>query len=206
MVSQPPRTQALGDMVLHTSTPEDFLTAQSATTGKINVPLNQPYQPSPPPTKPQKQRKYPNRPSKTPPHQRPYACPVETCDRRFSRSDELTRHIRIHTGQKPFQCRICMRNFSRSDHLTTHIRTHTGEKPFACDTCGRRFARSDERKRHTQIHLRQKMKKEAKLLASSGQSTYSTSNVSSPPPQQQELPGVVSQASSPQHMVSTTRS
>ncbi|NWW50458.1 EGR1 protein, partial [Pedionomus torquatus] len=63
--------------------------------------------------------------------ERPYACPVESCDRRFSRSDELTRHIRIHTGQKPFQCRICMRNFSRSDHLTTHIRTHTGEKPFA---------------------------------------------------------------------------
>ncbi|KAJ7316629.1 hypothetical protein JRQ81_002791 [Phrynocephalus forsythii] len=109
--------------------------------------------------KPSRMRKYPNRPSKTPPHERPYACPVESCDRRFSRSDELTRHIRIHTGQKPFQCRICMRNFSRSDHLTTHIRTHTGEKPFACDICGRKFARSDERKRHTKIHLRQKDKK-----------------------------------------------
>ncbi|KAG8552516.1 hypothetical protein GDO81_004560 [Engystomops pustulosus] len=104
-------------------------------------------------------RKYPNRPSKTPVHERPYPCPAEGCDRRFSRSDELTRHIRIHTGHKPFQCRICMRNFSRSDHLTTHIRTHTGEKPFACDYCGRKFARSDERKRHTKIHLRQKERK-----------------------------------------------
>ncbi|KAJ8254621.1 hypothetical protein GJAV_G00195070 [Gymnothorax javanicus] len=112
--------------------------------------------------RPSRMRKYPNRPSKTPPHERPYACPVETCDRRFSRSDELTRHIRIHTGQKPFQCRICMRNFSRSDHLTTHIRTHTGEKPFACDVCGRKFARSDERKRHAKIHLRQKDKKAEK--------------------------------------------
>ncbi|XP_029507745.1 early growth response protein 1-like [Oncorhynchus nerka] len=112
--------------------------------------------------KPSRMRKYPNRPSKTPPHERPYACPVETCDRRFSRSDELTRHIRIHTGQKPFQCRICMRNFSRSDHLTTHIRTHTGEKPFPCEICGRKFARSDERKRHTKIHLRQKDKKAEK--------------------------------------------
>ncbi|XP_048346461.1 early growth response protein 1 [Sphaerodactylus townsendi] len=118
--------------------------------------------------KPSRMRKYPNRPSKTPPHERPYACPVESCDRRFSRSDELTRHIRIHTGQKPFQCRICMRNFSRSDHLTTHIRTHTGEKPFACDICGRKFARSDERKRHTKIHLRQKDKKADKGQAPSG--------------------------------------
>nr|XP_056706499.1 E3 SUMO-protein ligase EGR2 [Euleptes europaea] len=106
-------------------------------------------------------RKYPNRPSKTPVHERPYPCPAQGCDRRFSRSDELTRHIRIHTGHKPFQCRICLRNFSRSDHLTTHVRTHTGEKPFACDFCGRRFARSDERKRHTKIHLRQKERKAA---------------------------------------------
>jgi len=98
--------------------------------------------------------------SKVPLSERPYACLVENCPRRFSRSDELTRHMRTHTGQKPFQCRICMRNFSRSDHLTTHIRTHTGEKPFACDVCGRRFARSDERRRHMKIHLREQAKKE----------------------------------------------
>ncbi|XP_078521515.1 early growth response protein 3 [Lissotriton helveticus] len=109
--------------------------------------------------KPIRPRKYPNRPSKTPVHERPHACPAEGCDRRFSRSDELTRHLRIHTGHKPFQCRICMRSFSRSDHLTTHIRTHTGEKPFSCEFCGRKFARSDERKRHAKIHLKQKDKK-----------------------------------------------
>ncbi|XP_025025199.1 early growth response protein 4 [Python bivittatus] len=97
------------------------------------------------------------------PHEKAFACPVENCVRSFARSDELNRHLRIHTGHKPFQCRICLRNFSRSDHLTTHIRTHTGEKPFSCDDCGRRFARSDEKKRHSKVHLKQKARAEEKL-------------------------------------------
>jgi len=84
--------------------------------------------------------------------ERPHACPAVPCSRRFARTDELTRHLRVHTGLKPFVCPVCDRSFSRSDHLTTHVRTHTGERPFACDLCGRRFARSDERKRHWRVH------------------------------------------------------
>nr|CAD7575298.1 unnamed protein product [Timema californicum] len=156
------------------------LAEYNPSTSKGHEILSQVYQQSPMPLKlvPVKPRKYPNRPSKTPVHERPYACPVENCDRRFSRSDELTRHIRIHTGQKPFQCRICMRSFSRSDHLTTHIRTHTGEKPFSCDVCGRKFARSDEKKRHAKVHLKQRMKKEAKVTPSSTGSPAQGSGVS----------------------------
>lgn len=56
--------------------------------------------------KPIKPRKYPNRPSKTPIQDRPHRCPLDSCDRRFSRSDELQRHVRIHTGQKPFVCNV----------------------------------------------------------------------------------------------------
>ncbi|XP_057700023.1 early growth response protein 2b [Corythoichthys intestinalis] len=113
-------------------------------------------------TKPPRARKSTAASSHGPPKEKPFTCPMESCDRRFSRSDELNRHIRIHTGHKPFQCRICLRSFSRSDHLTTHTRTHTGEKPFSCDVCGKRFARSDERKRHGRVHQKQKEKMELK--------------------------------------------
>ncbi|KAL0970547.1 hypothetical protein UPYG_G00243610 [Umbra pygmaea] len=94
---------------------------------------------------------------------KPFPCPITGCERRFSRSDELNRHVRIHTGHKPFQCSVCLRSFSRSDHLTTHTRTHTGEKPFSCDVCGKRFARSDERKRHGRVHVKQQLK--AQMMA-----------------------------------------
>ncbi|XP_054457898.1 early growth response protein 4 [Anoplopoma fimbria] len=94
---------------------------------------------------------------------KPFRCSVGACERRFSRSDELNRHVRIHTGQKPFQCAICARSFSRSDHLTTHTRTHTGEKPFSCEVCGKRFARSDERKRHGRVHVKQQLR--AQMMA-----------------------------------------
>ncbi|XP_014012360.1 early growth response protein 1-B-like [Salmo salar] len=94
---------------------------------------------------------------------KPFPCPIIGCERRFSRSDELNRHVRIHTGHKPFQCTICLRSFSRSDHLTTHTRTHTGEKPFSCEVCGKRFARSDERKRHGRVHVKQQLK--AQMMA-----------------------------------------
>ncbi|XP_048875922.1 early growth response protein 3-like isoform X2 [Brienomyrus brachyistius] len=109
--------------------------------------------------RPVRLRRYQSRPGRIPPHERPHGCPAEGCDRRFSRSDELSRHLRVHTGQRPFQCRVCLRRFGRSDHLTTHVRTHTGERPFACDLCPRRFARSDERRRHVRVHLKQRDKK-----------------------------------------------
>uniref|UniRef100_A0A3B5MKA6 C2H2-type domain-containing protein n=1 Tax=Xiphophorus couchianus TaxID=32473 RepID=A0A3B5MKA6_9TELE len=142
-------------------------------------------------------RKLPaGRQCKTPPHERPYACPADGCDRRFSRSDELTRHVRVHTGQKPFQCRICMRNFSRSDHLTTHIRTHTGEKPFACAECGRKFARSDERKRHAKIHQRQRDRR----ADCSAAATPCTSVATPSPP---SLPQVYASSLSP-HLYSSS--
>ncbi len=56
--------------------------------------------------------------------ERPYSCSVEGCNKKFARSDELSRHRRMHTGEKKFACSICGRRFVRSDHLMKHERRH----------------------------------------------------------------------------------
>ena len=57
---------------------------------------------------------------------RPFVCPTKTCMKSFTRSDELSRHVRIHTGEKRFNCSLCSKGFTRSDHLKKHEKTHRG--------------------------------------------------------------------------------
>lgn len=57
--------------------------------------------------------------------EKPFSCQWPGCDRQFSRSDELSRHKRTHTGEKKFICSICSRRFMRSDHLTKHVKRHS---------------------------------------------------------------------------------
>lgn len=42
-------------------------------------------------------------------------------------------------GVRPYKCTYCDRAFTQSNDLTLHIRRHTGDKPYVCGICGDRF-------------------------------------------------------------------
>lgn len=72
---------------------------------------------------------------------------------KFLHTHKFFRHMRLHTGIKPYRCH-CGQVFSRSDHLSTHQRTHTGEKPYRCPQCAYSASRRDMITRHMRTHQR----------------------------------------------------
>ncbi|KZT22412.1 hypothetical protein NEOLEDRAFT_1243965, partial [Neolentinus lepideus HHB14362 ss-1] len=46
------------------------------------------------------------------------------------------------------KCPVCQATFTRPQHVQRHMRSHTGDRPYKCQHCGDQFARSDLLSRH----------------------------------------------------------
>lgn len=104
------------------------------------------------------------------------------CDKKFLGSNDLRKHIRTHTNERPyicgechqgfkqagtlsnhiksihskmndlFVCYLCNQSFVLKDRLKLHLRKHTGEKPYQCQLCNKTFARGSQLNQHQRVH------------------------------------------------------
>ncbi|KAK1884998.1 Reversion-inducing cysteine-rich protein with Kazal motif, partial [Dissostichus eleginoides] len=64
----------------------------------------------------------------------------ERCIPLYKYLSDLNKHMRVHSGERPYKCVYCNKAFTASSILRTHIRQHSGERPFKCAHCGKAFA------------------------------------------------------------------
>ncbi|XP_016961546.1 transcription factor Ouib [Drosophila biarmipes] len=87
--------------------------------------------------------------------ERPFGC--KECDARFLAAAELRAHLRVHSKEQPFACRYCEKRYVSYMGRMVHERTHTNERPYVCEECGKKFTTAYVLKNHMLIHTGERL-------------------------------------------------
>lgn len=79
-----------------------------------------------------------------------YSCGFDDCTYTSKLLSNITKHKRIHTGEKPYLCDRCSFRSNFANSLKTHRRLHTEERPYQCPTCEYKCNSISNLKKHSQ--------------------------------------------------------
>ncbi|XP_014404789.1 PREDICTED: zinc finger and SCAN domain-containing protein 5B [Myotis brandtii] len=83
--------------------------------------------------------------------EKPFFCKV--CEKRFTHKSTLRSHQRVHTQDNPYECDVCHKSFRHRGNLNVHMRTHSGLRPYPCPHCHLAFRHLGTLKRHQRTHV-----------------------------------------------------
>lgn len=86
---------------------------------------------------------------------RKYEC--EICHKKFLGNNDLRKHIRIHTNERPYICNECNQSFRQAGSLKNHIISKHSpglqcKEIFVCDFCNKVFQIKERLRLHLRIH------------------------------------------------------
>lgn len=90
-------------------------------------------------------------PTHLPESERPHKC---WCGRGFATRDKLNRHDLEHTDPNKLlhMCNVCGKAMKSKQSLKVHLRIHTGEQPYNCNLCTKKFADRGNYRVHMKQH------------------------------------------------------
>ncbi|KAK2863400.1 hypothetical protein Q5P01_002933 [Channa striata] len=87
-------------------------------------------------------------------HLKTHTCNI--CGRFFICAVALKRHVKLHSGERPFKCDMCHKAYVSKSSLLAHRWKHVEDKPHKCDICHRSFGEKQQLMVHNMIHTGEK--------------------------------------------------